>query len=238
MNFDDYAAKYKSLCNNLLRFFDSDHEYFLRQKIKLAAKATGSVSANVLDFGCGIGEALPAIRDYFPDSKIFAYDPSEESLRLAREKAPWVHFLDGASLTQNKYDCIIVSCVIHHIPPIEWHAASAQMANLLAPGGWLCIFEHNPWNPVTRRIVNSCPFDADAVLLSKRATIRLLEGCGLGVRRSDYYLFFPSKLRWLRKFEPLIRWLPLGGQYFVGAQQDIEVVANSTGSKNILRQEH
>ncbi len=218
MNFDEYADKYKKLCDNLLGFFESKHDYFLRRKIELAAKATGPCPAKVLDFGSGIGEALPAMKDYFPQAKIFAYDPSEKSLEIAKRNAPWVHTLNEATLADHRYDCIIVSCVLHHIPPAEWATVTDQLARLLAPQGWLCVFEHNPWNPVTRWIVRSCPFDADAVLLSKSSTTRLLASSNLKVHRTKYYLFFPNILAWFRKFEQHLSWLPLGGQYFVGAR--------------------
>jgi len=87
----------------------------------------------------------------------------------------------------------------------------------LKRGGQFIIFEHNPINPVTRHLVKNCPFDADAVLLSMRETIELNRNANLNVDESSYCLFFPQQLAVLRPFEKYLRWLPIGGQYFVCA---------------------
>jgi hypothetical protein len=93
-----------------------------------------------------------------------------------------------------------------------------RLRALLKPGGCIAVFEHNPINPVTRRLVADCAFDEDAVLLSLRETRDLLtRETGLSVRDSGYSLFFPHPLRRLRFLEAILRWLPLGGQYYVVA---------------------
>jgi hypothetical protein len=76
------------------------------------------------------------------------------------------------------------------------------------------IFEHNPYNPITRRVVNDCPYDEGVELLSKRALNRLLEATGLRVVRHGYSLFFPPGLKALSGLEMMMSWLPLGGQYW------------------------
>ena len=77
------------------------------------------------------------------------------------------------------------------------------------------IFEHNPNNPVTRRLVSTCPFDADAVLLPMRETVRRMREAQFGIAEAGYCLFFPGPLAALRPLENFMGWLPLGGQYFV-----------------------
>ena len=49
---------------------------------------------------------------------------------------------------------------------------------MLRPGGLVAIYEHNPLNPVTMRVVNTCPFDEHAVLLRKRETRDLVAAEG------------------------------------------------------------
>ena len=59
--------------------------------------------------------------------------------------------------------------------------------------------------------------DADAVLLSTRETVERMRNAHLHIDESSYWLFFPQQLAALRPFEKYLRWLPMGGQYFVCA---------------------
>jgi hypothetical protein len=91
---------------------------------------------------------------------------------------------------------------------------------VLRPGGLFAIFEHNPWNPATRRIVSRTPVDANAVLLTAGETRALLQGAGLCVRKTCYYLYFPQSLyRRLAGLERLLGAVPAGGQYAVFGQR-------------------
>ncbi len=88
---------------------------------------------------------------------------------------------------------------------------------LLAPGGRLVIFEHNPLNPVTRRAVAACPFDDNAVLLWPWEVKNLLRGVNLVEIDLDFIVFFPRALSPMRPLEPKLSWLPMGAQVVVGA---------------------
>ena len=39
---------------------------------------------------------------------------------------------------------------------------------MLKNDGQLIIFEHNPLNPITRKIVKECEYDEDAILLTPK----------------------------------------------------------------------
>ena len=80
-------------------------------------------------------------------------------------------------------------------------------------------FEHNPYNPVTRRIVSNCPYDEDAVLLKPSELRTLLSGAGLSVQRQAYCLFVPPRFGRLAACEAALGWLPLGGQYWIEARR-------------------
>jgi hypothetical protein len=108
--------------------------------------------------------------------------------------------------------------VFHHIPPEERAGAARYLAQRLAAGGTAIVFEHNPYNPVTRKIVNDCPFDDGVILLRPRELRGLLRDAGLGGDRQGYALFVPPGLKALAPIEPWLSWLPLGGQYWVKAQ--------------------
>ena len=69
------------------------------------------------------------------------------------------------------------------------------MRRVCRPGGLIVLFEHNPWNPLTRRAVRGCEFDRDAELLSRREASRLLSEAGVEDRRGRYILFFTAELR-------------------------------------------
>ena len=85
---------------------------------------------------------------------------------------------------------------------------------MLRPGGSLFVFEHNPFNPLTVRVVNTCPFDANAHLIRGSLMKRRLLGAGFASAKIRYRVFFPHFLRWLRPLEGALAWLPLGGQYY------------------------
>jgi len=53
--------------------------------------------------------------------------------------------------------------------------------------------------------------------LSMRETITRMRNERLTIDQSSYCLFFPQQFAALRPFEKYIRWLPMGGQYFVCA---------------------
>jgi hypothetical protein len=48
-------------------------------------------------------------------------------------------------------------------------------------------------------------------------TIERMRDAHLKIDKSSYCLFFPQQLAAFRPFEKYLRWLPMGGQYFVCA---------------------
>jgi SAM-dependent methyltransferase len=217
VDFDQYAGQYDAILAAQTNFFDGDRNYFARYKIELVKQIVGRVDA-VLDFGCGIGRSVPHLRESFPDADIVGCDPSNDSLVIAREQNPTCRFVSMDELDADcKFDVVIASCVFHHIPPESRQMAISYCHSRLKDDGHFIIFEHNPINPVTRHLVNNCPFDTDAVLLSMRETVERMRNAHLNVDESSYCLFFPQPLAILRPLEKYLRWLPMGGQYFVCA---------------------
>lgn len=78
------------------------------------------------------------------------------------------------------------------------------------------LFEHNPLNPLTRYLVNTCVFDKDAKLLPSNYTRSLLRLQNFRILKKEFIIFFPRKgmLAKLIFLEKYLNWLPLGGQYF------------------------
>ena len=143
-------------------------------------------------------------------------DPSEESLAIARKNEPGCEFaLPDALPASPQFDVVTAVSVFHHIPPQDRDAALRYCVDRLKPGGSLFIFEHNPYNPLTRRLVANCPLDRNAILLPPVETVGRVRQAGLDNVLSRYCLFFPQALGFLRPIEDSLGWLPLGGQYYV-----------------------
>lgn len=219
IDFDDYADEYEDMLQRQLAFFSKDRGYFSAYKTNIAADLCQSKPARIIDFGCGVGLTLPYLSERFPEAEIFATDLSEKSLDHVRSTYPKVTVLSDSQLDGETFDLIFVAGVFHHIPPAQRPTVINRLSWLLTGQGMLCVFEHNPFNPVTRHMVSTCPFDADAELISLRGMCSLITGAGLRIGRSGYCLFFPQALQRLRPMEKLLPWLPLGGQYFVTASK-------------------
>jgi SAM-dependent methyltransferase len=121
----------------------------------------------------------------------------------------------SAPFAGGSFDLVFAVCVLHHVPPGGGRrdAVVGEMARLARPGGLVAIWEHNPWNPLTRRVVARCGFDRDAALLSLAETRRLLRRAGLSRIESRYGLFFPWRGRGWRRAERLLAQVPLGAQF-------------------------
>jgi len=220
VDFDDFAEEYGTIQDTHLRFFGEDMAYFADLKAKTARDLAGPGPRRILEYGCGTGMNIPRIAARFPGAVVAGSDVSEKSLRVAQRMNPEVAFFvagEKAGAPREPFDLVVAANVLHHVPPPERGGVVAEMRSLLASGGSIMIFEHNPYNPVTRRLVSTCPFDRDAILLTPRETEMLLAAAGFSVRARRYILFFPAFLRALRFLEKPLGFLPLGGQYCIHA---------------------
>ena len=218
VKFDKYAQDYQKLIGEQLSFFDSNNEYFAEYKIDIIKKHIDDTPKKILEYGCGVGRNLKYLTRHFEPSTIYACDISQNSLDIAKADNPSINFfLPGQDHIVEKFDLILVALVFHHIEPRLRTQVMRDIVNLLAAGGNIFIFEHNPYNPITRYLVNTCIFDDDAVLLKKRELVKLLIEANLSIDAWRYTLFFPSFLKRLRFLEPILGYLPFGGQYFIKA---------------------
>lgn len=217
IDFDDYSGSYDELLQESTKLFAEDAEYFARYKVELATQQKNTLPIKrVLEYGCGTGRNIRYLQAAFPEAEVVGTDVSAESLRLARANNPMAEFkLESIDLAVGKFDFIFIACVFHHIPLAEREGVMKTLATRLAPGGLIYIFEHNPFNPVTRKLVNSCPFDADAVLLKPEELQTLFRHAGIILNGVSYCLFVPPRLSWFIPVEKYLRWLPMGGQYWI-----------------------
>lgn len=223
--FDQHAGGYAATLDESLQFLGESSAYFAQIKVELMLEAThrllGSPEQRAcLDVGCGIGVAEQFLVTQY--GRVVGVDVSEKMLEQARKAVPqteFVHFNGGRlPFEDGGFDVTFCYCVFHHVPLTSLPDFVSEMKRVTRPGGLVFTFDHNPLNPVTRYIVDKCPFDRDAHLLSMGRAVDYFERGGLQVVERAYYLFFPRVLRCLRPLERYLRWLPLGAQYYVAGR--------------------
>jgi len=220
VDFDQYTENYNELLKEKTQFFSPNEEYFARYKVDIVRRRLHAPVRRILEYGCGIGRNIPFLQQAFPGAEIVGSDISAASLDIAREENPGVEFFleDGHVGPIGQFDVIFVAGVFHHIPPAERGNVAQTISRRLSADGSLFVFEHNPFNPVTRRIVSTCPYDEDAVLLTPSELKSVLRQAGFGIEHKSYCLFIPPSLPALLPLEGKLGWLPLGGQYWVWAK--------------------
>jgi SAM-dependent methyltransferase len=213
--FDRFARDYARLHAASIAAAGEEPAYYAEYKLRRIQRLVGERFAEpVLDYGCGVGTLLALLAGRFPH--VEGFDPSGESLALARARAPGCRLHDDAeALPPGTFGLVVLACVLHHVPPAARPAVLARVRRLLRPGGRVIVFEHNPMNPLTRRAVALCPFDQGVELLWPRETRRRLRGAGFEGVRCEHIVFFPRPLARLRVLEPSLRRVPLGAQYEV-----------------------
>jgi SAM-dependent methyltransferase len=221
--FDRYSDSYRDAIEDSISFCGADLDFFTRVKaemlLELSELAGPPSELSFLDVGCGIGET-----DRLLEGRVAALsgvDVSSGMVERARESNGWAEYRtyaegDPLPFGDASHDVCFAICVFHHVPRSQRRALVEEMKRVCRPGGVLAVFEHNPWNPLTRRAVRGCEFDADAELLTRRETTRLLADADLAPH-GRYIEFFPRENRLLRRIEAGLGWLPLGAQYVVFA---------------------
>jgi len=213
IDFDDFAEKYKDYLSDSLKSIDSNASYYHEAKVKITKREIGFDPETILDFGSGIGMITKYLYRYFPDCALFAYDNSEKSLNYLASKFPKTNCLNNLNISQ-KFDLIFVSNVIHHVKNPDRDDFLTKIRSLLNDEGRIIIFEHNPYNPITLKIVANCDFDTDAELIKKKKLINLCKKNKLNLINSGYIHFFPSQLKYFFSLEKYLKWFFLGAQYF------------------------
>ena len=224
--FDAVVTEYRRQHAQSISFAGNDLDYFARYKIDELAKIARNAKLDplsILDFGAGIGNSLKPIREAYPNAAIKCLDVSAESLKLCEKQNVAnmsTHIYDGQNLpfSDQLVDLAFTACVFHHIPEQDHIQLLSEIRRCLTPGGRFVLFEHNPYNPLTRLAVKRCPFDKHAVLITAPEMKRRFEAAGFTKVRDQYHIFFPQQLALLRPLEAFLHWLPFGGQYLLDAQ--------------------
>ncbi len=221
-NFDEFADDYRDIHDDAVKISGADSNYFSEYKVIELKKYEADEALNLLDFGCGDGNSCVYFRKHFNHINIHGIDISEESIKIATDKkianSDFKAF-DGLSIPypDNTFDLVFTSMVFHHVEHKLHEAILQEIRRVLQPGGRFYIFEHNPHNPITRKIVNECVFDKDAVLLKPSYCKKIINNAGFKHVALNFTLFFPRHrlLQPFTRLEPLMSWLPIGAQYYI-----------------------
>ncbi len=211
--FDRFAGDYERILADTVRAGGSP-AFFQRTKARLIRRLLGpGFAGTLLDFGCGVGGLLRELRDAVPGATLHGYDPSAESVAGAAGIDGIGRVMHRATdLEVDAYDTVVLANVLHHIEPGDRDATLRRVATLLRTTGTVIVFEHNPYNPLTRRVVARCPFDEDVELLRPAEVRARLRDAGFVDVRTRFTTFFPQWLAALLPLERLLAKVPLGAQ--------------------------
>jgi ubiquinone/menaquinone biosynthesis C-methylase UbiE len=218
--FDKFAQDYDLTLAQSISFSGECPSFFHEYKVAAAAEIARSrqvLVGQILDFGSGVGNSLPFLCKYFPHSRIFCADVSRQSLEASAARFPgaaeYLEIQGKHLFSDGCFDLVFSACVFHHIPHAEHGDWLGELRRVCRPGGLITVFEHNPWNPLTLKVVRDCPFDRDVNLISAPQFRRCLLRSGWHNAKIMYTLFFPRPLAFLRNAERFLRSVPLGAQY-------------------------
>jgi SAM-dependent methyltransferase len=227
MDFDAYAKTYSEAVERSIAFSRTGLDFFTRAKVRellgIAAQRAGDPRGlSFLDIGCGPGETDRLLEGHV--DRLTGVDTSARMIEVAARRNPWAEYRalqrDGTlPFASASFAVSFAICVLHHVEPRKREGFVREAARVTKPGGLVVIFEHNPWNPLTRRAVAGCDFDRDAVLLPRRESARLLRDAGLEDIGRAYIIYFSRESPLLHRVERLLGYFPLGAQYVVSARR-------------------
>lgn len=226
MSFDVYKDSYREDLRRAIAFSGQSPEFFTEVKaaelLRIANRRLGDPArTSGLDVGCGVGltDAFLAPRL----GELHGVDVSSGVIQSAAARNPSVDYrtYDGTVLPfpEHAFDLVFAICVLHHVSAEARTGLLAEMARVTRAGGLVVVFEHNPYNPLTRLAVDRCAFDEDVELLSRNSLERLFAETGLEVVEARYILFFPWRGRRLRALERRLGALPAGAQHVVAGRR-------------------
>jgi SAM-dependent methyltransferase len=229
--FDKHAAGYDGGIDNPVKRTLGDADSFIAVKARWLLRREPGLRAGglrLLDYGCGAGDLMRVLAGLGAHAAFTGCDVSSGMLAEAARRwparfgtAPALAVQDGARtpFADGQFDIATVSAVLHHVPPAERPAVYSEFGRVLRPGGRLYVFEHNPRNPLVRHVIARTPIDANAILLHPREVRDGLLGSARYELETDYLMFMPPGLGFLRFVDRALAWLPLGAQYAVAARK-------------------
>lgn len=220
IDFNTAKDSYRAQIEQSIGFAGQGHDYYTKAKADAFKRAVAQHFPNLshptlLDVGCGHGLIHPHLKQ---DFAITGTDVAGEVLQQAAQQNPEVSYMpyDGVKLpfADGSFDLGLAICVMHHVPPAQWEGFLREMKRVVKPEGGVFIFEHNPLNPLTRYVVASSPLDEGVTLLSNSKLQKLMRAAGFGATHTEHILFTPFSQRFFRWLDRIMKWFPMGAQYF------------------------
>lgn len=234
MNPKDYFQKQDK---NLGELYEGEagpqHKYYVKVKAKQMMRLArrffkNTKRLNCLGVGCGTGEAEIHYASYF--NKVIGIDYSKGMIAKAKKlnlKNTEFKIMNATKLDfkSNSFEVVVIFNVLHHVPSYsDLLDIIKESERVLKKGGILLVYEMNPFNPVTRHVINTLDIDKEvklggfkkgkfpAAITPKQLEILADKACLNKI--SDYFLvFFPRALGFLNPLERIFEKIPLGGLY-------------------------
>ena len=173
---------------------DAERDWFVRARTDymLDRFLPGAAPAAVLDYGCGCGSSLAALRDRFPEARLTGVDIDAFTISVARARfegetnPPRLFVSEGASVPAEVgggFDIVQLNAVVEHLLPAERPALLGALWAALKPGGVMIVTE-TPWRwfPIETH-TTSLPF---VNYLPDRLALEALRRCGRFPRETDW----------------------------------------------------
>jgi SAM-dependent methyltransferase len=117
------------------------HIELMARRGAFAARDAGARGPRVLDFGCGTGNYLDALRSAAPGCELFGLEPSDSMLEKARAKNPGLRIEKGDHVSMpfedGLFDFIYMTDVVHHVPDLD--LLFETLCAKLSAGGLVCV---------------------------------------------------------------------------------------------------
>jgi SAM-dependent methyltransferase len=224
-DYDRYRHRYREELDQAVSFAGTTHDFFTRAKaeelVRLARGHLGDpAELDALDVGCGIGLTDRALARRF--RSLTGTDVSPGVLEAAAAENPGVRYelaeRGRLPFADDGFDLVFAVCVVQVIPLAERPQFVAELARVARPDGLVVVFEHNPYNPLTRLAVRRCEFGEDARMLALSQAMHLLGESDLDPIDAGFLLLLPSRRKRVLALERALRRLPFGAQYYVAAR--------------------
>ena len=165
----------------------------------------------MLDYGCGAGDLMRVLAELGARADFTGCDVSSGMLAEVGKRwpsaigpTPALATQDGAltPFADRQFDVVTISAVLHHVPVEERQAVYRELGRVLKPGGRIYVFEHNPRNPLVRYVIARTPIDENAILLDAREVRYGLLDTARYELETDYLMFMPPGIAFLRTHRP------------------------------------
>ncbi|MDX2196141.1 MAG: class I SAM-dependent methyltransferase [Cytophagales bacterium] len=227
-NFDEFSDNYRYIHTQNIGFSGADSDYFSRYRIEEIERMerkryhTEEANVHILDIGSGDGNAARFFEQYFPKGQVIGIDITEKVVQKAigRNLSRSIfQVYDGKNIpfADNTFDIVFMVGTLHHVDRKYHVPLLKETHRVLNTSGRFYNFEHNPWNPVTQKVVKDCVFDKDAVLLSSIYLNNIEKQAGFKNLDTRFTIFFPRHkiFNSFIKLEKYLHKIPLGGQYYI-----------------------